>query len=614
MNMAKSADNGGAIIAGVLAAQGVKQVFTLCGGHISPILVESKARGIKIIDVRDEGHAVFAADAAARMTGIPGIAAVTAGPGVTNTITAIKNAQMAQSPLILFGGAAATVLKGRGSLQDIDQLVLMKPLCKWATSITSLSDMGPAVEKAFEIAKGGVPGPVFLEVPIDLLYREAMVREWYMKESGVEKAKGLGARAMRFYLENHLQRQFHGKSLPKLELPVLSMPTLAEVAAQLPPAPRNTTPQVQAVAAALARAERPVLVIGSQALVNVREPEKIAAAVRRLGIPTYLGGMSRGLLGRHDALQFRHARGKALKEADLVIIAGFPFDFRLSYGRAIGSKATLVSANLSARDLRKNRRPEIALQMHPGEFLDELAGVTAAPGARWNGWFETLKTREAARDQEIGEQAAARGQLVNPLDFMLKLEKQLADDAILGVHPAPARAAVVAGSRRVRHPRRRRRLRGGRRGVQAWQGDLAHLRRRLERLLAVRVRHLRAPRRRAHRGHRQRRRVGADRPRPDRDPRRRRGHGAAPLRLPQGRRGLRRRGPAAHRPGQDRVDHRRGQEARRERQAGLHQRAHRALRVPQGLHLDVSAPGAPGARCEPAYAACLASKPIFIHG
>src|SRR5690349_2619519 len=102
MNMAKAADNGGAIIAGVLQAQGVKQLFTLCGGHISPILVESKARGIKIVDVRDEGHAVFAADAAARMTGIPGIAAVTAGPGVTNTITAIKNAQMAQSPIILF--------------------------------------------------------------------------------------------------------------------------------------------------------------------------------------------------------------------------------------------------------------------------------------------------------------------------------------------------------------------------------------------------------------------------------------------------------------------------------------------------------------------------------
>jgi len=104
------ADDGGAIIGRVLASRGVKQLFTLCGGHISPILVGAQANGIKIVDVRDEVSAVFAADAVARMTGVPGVAAVTAGPGVTNTITAVKNAQMAQSPLLIFGGAAATLL------------------------------------------------------------------------------------------------------------------------------------------------------------------------------------------------------------------------------------------------------------------------------------------------------------------------------------------------------------------------------------------------------------------------------------------------------------------------------------------------------------------------
>src|SRR5687767_2461999 len=162
--------NGGSIISDVLVRQGVRFLFTLCGGHISPILVESKARGIKVVDMRDEGNAVFAADAVARMTGVPGVAAVTAGPGVTNTITALKNAQMAQSPIVLFGGAAATVLKGRGSLQDIDQMSLMKPLVKWATSIKTRPSMGALVQKAFETARGGVPGPVFVEVPVDLLY------------------------------------------------------------------------------------------------------------------------------------------------------------------------------------------------------------------------------------------------------------------------------------------------------------------------------------------------------------------------------------------------------------------------------------------------------------
>ena len=118
--------NGGSIVADILHRHGVRFLFTLCGGHISPILVGAKARGIRVIDVRHEVTAVFAADAVSRLTGIPGVAAVTAGPGVTNTITAIKNAQLAQSPLILLGGATATLLRGRGALQDIDQMALVR--------------------------------------------------------------------------------------------------------------------------------------------------------------------------------------------------------------------------------------------------------------------------------------------------------------------------------------------------------------------------------------------------------------------------------------------------------------------------------------------------------
>src|SRR5262245_31100378 len=109
-----STDHGGDIVADVLARHGAQFLFTLCGGHISPILTGAQSRGIRVVDVRDEGNAVFAADAVARMTGRIGVAAVTAGPGVTNTVTAVKNAQMAQSPVILFGGATATLLKGRG--------------------------------------------------------------------------------------------------------------------------------------------------------------------------------------------------------------------------------------------------------------------------------------------------------------------------------------------------------------------------------------------------------------------------------------------------------------------------------------------------------------------
>src|SRR5512134_5831 len=124
--------HGGERVAAALAAYGVRFVFTLCGGHISPILVAAKARGVRVVDTRDEATAVFAADAVARLTGRPGVAAVTAGPGATNTITAVKNAQLAQSPVVVIAGAAPTALQGRGALQDIDQMTLMRPHVKWA--------------------------------------------------------------------------------------------------------------------------------------------------------------------------------------------------------------------------------------------------------------------------------------------------------------------------------------------------------------------------------------------------------------------------------------------------------------------------------------------------
>ncbi len=417
------ADDGGAIIGRILASRGVKQLFTLCGGHISPILVGAEANDIKVVDVRDEVSAVFAADAVARMTGIPGVAAVTAGPGVTNTVTAVKNAQLAQSPLVIFGGAAATLLKGRGALQDIDQISLMESITKWAVSIKKVNSIGPTVEKAFDLAQDGVPGPVFIEVPIDVLYPEEMVREMFMKESGVKDGKNLGSKALELYMRGHLYRQFHQ---PHVSI----VPPIRE---SLPPKPSTKSPHVAKVASLLRTSERPALVIGSQALVNCRDAAPIADAVQALGVPTWLGGMARGLLGRHSDIQFRHKRSAALKEADLVIVAGFPFDFRLGYGRSISSRATLVAANLSSSEMRKNRRPEIPVHMHSGEFLRELASAVGGGLGPWSEWFDTLRAREVGRDDEINEQARAATDLVNPLQLFQRIEEKMADDAVLVV-------------------------------------------------------------------------------------------------------------------------------------------------------------------------------------
>ena len=417
------ADDGGAIIGRVLASRGVKQLFTLCGGHISPILVGAEANDIKVVDVRDEVSAVFAADAVARMTGIPGVAAVTAGPGVTNTVTAVKNAQLAQSPLVIFGGAAATLLKGRGALQDIDQVSVMESITKWAVSIKKVSSIQPTLEKALDLAQDGVPGPVFIEVPIDVLYPEEMVREMFMKESGVKDAKNLGSKALELYMRGHLYRQFHQ---PHVSI----APPLRE---SLPPRPSSKSPQVDKVASLIRAAERPALVIGSQALANCQDAAPIADAVQALGVPTWLGGMARGLLGRYSDIQFRHKRTAALKEADLVIVAGFPFDFRMGYGRSISSRATLVAANLSSSEMRKNRRPEVPVHMHAGEFLRELALAAGGGLGPWSDWFDTLRARELARDEEINEQAHAPADLVNPLQLFQRIEEKMAEDAVLVV-------------------------------------------------------------------------------------------------------------------------------------------------------------------------------------
>jgi acetolactate synthase-1/2/3 large subunit len=406
--------HGGERVAAALQAHGVRFVFTLCGGHISPILTASKARGIRIVDVRDEATAVFAADAAARLTGVPGVAAVTAGPGLTNTITALKNAQMAQSPVVLLGGAAPTALQGRGALQDIDQHALVKPLVKLVKQVRRVADLGPAVDEAFAVAREGVPGPVFVECPVDLLYDEKSIRQWYADAAG--KGTTIPDRLLRWYLNRHAARMFAGSqdSMP---------PRVRAVAA---PEPSH----VDAAATALAKAERPLLVIGSQALALAAEAPRIAAAVSKLGIPVYLSGVARGLLGRDHPLQLRHQRRTALREADCVLLAGVPCDFRLDYGRHVRRSATLIAANRSAREARMNRRPDVAAIGDAGLLLQHLA-ERLGDRAHRPGWIEQLRSRDSAREAEIDAQAAAGGEHVNPVAFFRALDRAAGDDAVM---------------------------------------------------------------------------------------------------------------------------------------------------------------------------------------
>jgi acetolactate synthase-1/2/3 large subunit len=407
---------GGENIGRVLERHGVRFLFTLCGGHISPILVGAEARGVRIVDVRHEVTAVFAADAVARLSGVPGVAAVTAGPGATNTITALKNAQMAQSPLVLLVGATATVLEGRGSLQDIDQAALLAPHVKHFFQAKRVRQLAPMLEEALEAAASGVPGPVAVECPVDLLYPEELVRSWYAAKT--EGAKGLGGKALAWYLRRHLDRVFAPGGAPAAHpAPVAVAPVAAG--------------KVARTATAIAGAERPLLVIGSQAMLEPAHADELAEAVSELGLPVYLGGMARGLLGRDHPLQLRHGRRKALKEADLVLLAGFPCDFRMDYGAHVRRGATLVSVNRSPHDLRLNRKPDLAVLGDPGRFLRALAAALAPQGERLRSWLTTLRARDDEREAAIDEQAAAGTEHVNPIALCRALDEALPDDSVL---------------------------------------------------------------------------------------------------------------------------------------------------------------------------------------
>ncbi len=410
--------NGGERIAQVLKLKGVEFIFTLCGGHISPILVGAKNAGIRVIDVRQEPTAVFAADAISRLTGVPGVAAVTAGPGVTNSITAIKNAQMAQSPLILLGGAPATVLKGRGALQDIEQLKLMETLVKWSASIHQDCDIVPILEEAFDVAQSGIPGPVFIECPLDLLYDQELVREWYIKKTG--EPIGVMEKVTQWYLRHHVDKIFacSDKSI--------------EIAENEEIEPFFVDPDDVAKAVEwIKKSSSPVMVVGSQAALQPRLMNRLADQLKAFGVPVFLTGMARGLLGDNYPLQFRHGRSRALKEADLAIIVGMPCDFRLNYGRSIGKNAYYIAINRSKEDLQMNRNPDLAVLADPSTFLLKLTSEIQFDHHKFGPWIKKLTQREDAREREIHDFMEVETEHINPLRLCAKINDAIASDSVV---------------------------------------------------------------------------------------------------------------------------------------------------------------------------------------
>jgi acetolactate synthase-1/2/3 large subunit len=351
--------SGGQLVARMIAREGVGTVFTLSGLHIAPIYVGLVEEGVRIVDTRHEQAAVHAADAWARLSRGMGVALVTAGPGVTDAVTGVANAWAASSPVLLIGGAAPTFNQGRGSLQEMPQTQLFQGITKWSDRVPSPELVPSFLAKAFRVARSGRPGPVFLEIPWDVL------------SNGADEAIADGV-------------------------------TRYRTDARSPGDPRK----VDEALALLERAERPVILAGSSVWWD-DAPAALERLASRTGIPVYLNGMGRGCLPPDHPSFLQQSRKEALVEADVVLVLGTPLDFRVGYGTeptfAAGSK--VIQVDVDASEIGRNRPIEVGIPGDARSVLEQLdAGARALPAAApWRARLREAEDRRLERQRAFEE-------------------------------------------------------------------------------------------------------------------------------------------------------------------------------------------------------------------
>ncbi len=379
---------GGRIVAKALKAEGVSHLFTLCGGHVQMIYDGCLDEGIRVIDTRHEQSAAHAADGWARVTGQPGVVAVTAGPGITDAVTAIANAHRAQVPMVVLGGQAAQHWgyfggKERGGLQEMNALELLRPVTKWAASVHESRRLGEYVQSAFRIATSGVPGPVFVEMPLDILMGGA-------DDSEVIRYDGY-----------------------RTEAQPLGDPEYIERAADL-----------------IRRAERPVLIVGSQWRWS-RRSEGLRDFLDVASMPTYLNGMARGALPPGHPAIFKQGRSSALKRSDLAIVFGTPLDFRLGYGEKIPESAKLIQVDLDGAELGRNRRVDVGIVGDSGQVLSQLARVLEDRSPVWSGWLEEVGEIDEKASKAIEEDVRSDAEPIDPLRLCAEMNRFVDDKTIV---------------------------------------------------------------------------------------------------------------------------------------------------------------------------------------
>ena len=377
---------GGQLVARTLKEAGVGHVFTLCGGHILPIYDGCLSEGVGIIDVRHEQAAAHSGDAYARLTRGIGVAVVVPGPGVTDAVTGVANAYAARSPLLLIGGAAPLGLRGLGALQETEQVALLKPITKGAWSVSETRQIPEVLATAIRTALAGRPGPVFVEIPVDLLMttiedRLAPIPTAYVHRTRAAVEEG---------------------ALSRLE-------------------------------ALIAAAARPVVMAGGGVYWD-DAAASLAAFAERAGAPVFMNGAGRGTLPADHPNAFFQTRGWALSQADVVLVLGTPLDFRLGYGRppTFAEDARVAMIDVDPVELGRNRPLELGIAGDIDVSLRQLTGaLPAGLAARRAGWLAELSRREAEARAKLDDLAATDQSPVSHYRWASEIARVVTRDTIV---------------------------------------------------------------------------------------------------------------------------------------------------------------------------------------
>jgi acetolactate synthase-1/2/3 large subunit len=361
--------HGGKLAARALHAAGVRCIFTLPGGHIMPLYDGCIDLGIQIVDVRHEQAAVHAADAWARCNpGQIGVAAITAGPGVTDGVTGVANAWRANSPILVIGGQGPFENLRRGSLQEMDHIGVMRPITKYADAVYQTHRIPEYIELAIRHAVSGVPGPAYLEIPMDIFMGPA------------DEAK-------------------------------VRIPRIRTQAPRLSP----DRDEVRRAIELLSASERPILMAGTSVKWS-RAAAAMGRFIQATHVPTYTNGMARGSVPPDWPEFLNRSRRDALKQIDCIVLAGTLLDFRMRFGRTIPASAKVIQLDLDATLIGQNREADVALVGNLGASFEVLLDEAKHQGASldWSAWLSVLRRIEDAEEAKVQAQLSSSEVPIDP--------------------------------------------------------------------------------------------------------------------------------------------------------------------------------------------------------